>query len=59
MFNFYKYENMLYVMELTGGEIKGTLEESYDRWTNQMQSADDAYWPLEKITIVQVTAITN
>ena len=42
MFNFYKYENMLYVMELTGGEIKGTLEESYDRWTNQMQSADDA-----------------
>lgn len=41
MFNLYKYENMLYTMELTGKEIKGFLEESYAIWTNQMQSAED------------------
>lgn len=41
MFNLYKYENMLYTMELTGKEIKGFLEESYAIWTNQMKSADD------------------
>lgn len=41
MFNLYKYENMLYTMELTGKEIKGFLEESYAIWTNQIQSADD------------------
>lgn len=41
MFNLYKYENMLYVMGLTGKEIKGALEESYSLWTNQMKSADD------------------
>lgn len=41
MFNLYKYENMLYVMELTGQEIKDYLELSYDQWTNQMKSADD------------------
>lgn len=41
MFNLYKYENMLYTMELTGKEIKGFLEESYAIWTNQMQSAND------------------
>lgn len=41
MFNLYKYENMLYTMELTGKEVKGFLEESYAIWTNQMKSADD------------------
>ncbi len=41
MFNLYKYENMLYVMELSGREIKNFLERSYAIWTNQMQSADD------------------
>jgi len=41
MFNLYKYENMLYVMELTGQEIKGFLEESYALWTNRMASAED------------------
>lgn len=41
MFNLYKYENMLYVMELSGKEIKGFLEMSYAMWTNRMQSADD------------------
>lgn len=41
MFNLYKYENMLYVMELSGKEIKNFLEMSYAIWTNRMQSADD------------------
>lgn len=41
MFNLYKYENMLYTMELTGREIKDFLEMSYAIWTNQMQSPDD------------------
>lgn len=41
MFNLYKFENMLYVMELSGSEIKGFLEMSYAMWTNRMKSADD------------------
>lgn len=41
MFNLYKYENMLYVMELTGKEIKNYLEFSYSLWTKQMTSPDD------------------
>lgn len=41
LFKLYKYENMLYVMELSGREIKNYLEESYDRWVNTMRSADD------------------
>lgn len=41
MFNLYKYENQLYLMELTGREILGHLEMSYDLWTNQMTSSDD------------------
>ena len=41
MFNLYKYENLLYTMELTGAEIKGVLEESYAIWTNRMESPDD------------------
>ncbi|MBR6287652.1 MAG: 5'-nucleotidase C-terminal domain-containing protein [Bacteroidaceae bacterium] len=41
MFNLYKYENLLYLMRLTGREIKNHLEMSYALWTNQMKSADD------------------
>ncbi len=41
MFNLYKYENMLYVMTLTGKEIKNYLEYSYSIWTQQMKSPDD------------------
>lgn len=40
MFSLYKYENLLYTMELTGEEIKNYLEESYDLWTNQISSPD-------------------
>lgn len=41
MFNLYRYENMLYIMKLSGKEIKGFLEMSYALWTNQMKSASD------------------
>jgi 2',3'-cyclic-nucleotide 2'-phosphodiesterase/3'-nucleotidase len=41
MFNLYKFENMLYVMRLTGREIKDYLEMSYGMWTNQMHSPSD------------------
>ncbi len=36
MFTLYKYENMLYTMELTGQEIKDYLEEAYSLWTRQI-----------------------
>lgn len=41
MFNLYKYENQIYVMNLTGGEIRKHLEMSYDLWVNTMASPDD------------------
>ncbi|MBR1542076.1 MAG: bifunctional metallophosphatase/5'-nucleotidase [Bacteroidaceae bacterium] len=41
MFNLYKYENMLYTMDLTGKEILGALEYSYGIWVNEMKSKDD------------------
>lgn len=49
MFNLYKYENMLYVMKLSGKEIKDFLEESYYMWTNRMKSPEDhLLWLKEK-----------
>lgn len=41
MFNLYKYENLLYTMEMTGQEIKDYLEESYSIWTRQMAPGDE------------------
>ena len=41
MFNLYKYENLLYTMQLSGQEIKDYLEYSYGQWFNQMKNADD------------------
>lgn len=41
MFKLYKYENMLYVMRLTGEEIRKHLEMSYDLWMNTMKSPND------------------
>ena len=43
MFNLYKYENKLYVIKMTGTEIKNYLEMSYAQWTNQMKSSDDHF----------------
>lgn len=41
MFNLYRYENQLYVMRLTGEEIRKHLEMSYDLWVNTMKSPED------------------
>jgi len=38
LFSLYKYENALYVMELTGKEIKDYLEFSYSLWTDRMKN---------------------
>lgn len=48
LFNLYKYENKLYVMQLTGKEIKNYLEESYSRWFNQMHSPNDHLFLLKE-----------
>ena len=49
MFKLYKYENHLYVMRLTGKEIKGYLEMSYDQWINTMTSPNDHLFLLESV----------
>lgn len=41
MFNLYRYENLLYIMSLTGKEVRGGLEFSYSLWISQMKSPDD------------------
>ena len=41
MFNLYRYENQLYVLKMTGKEIRDHLEMSYDLWANTMKSPDD------------------
>ncbi len=40
MFSLYKYENLLYTMELTGEEIKNYLEMAYNLWTIPVDPAD-------------------
>lgn len=41
MFDLYRYENLLYTMELSGQEIKDYLEYSYGNWFNQMRDQND------------------
>ncbi len=41
MFKLYRYENEIYVMRLTGEEVRKHLEMSYDQWVNTMKSPDD------------------
>ncbi len=41
MFNLYKFENQIYVLRMTGEEIRKHLEMSYDLWGNTMKSKDD------------------
>jgi 2',3'-cyclic-nucleotide 2'-phosphodiesterase/3'-nucleotidase len=41
MFDLYRYENLLYTMELSGKEIKDYLEYSYGNWFNQMKERSD------------------
>ncbi len=41
MFNLYRYENLLYIVRMTGEEVRKHLEMSYDLWVNTMKSPDD------------------
>lgn len=41
MFNLYRYENQLYVLRMTGEEVRKHLEMSYDQWVNTMHSPED------------------
>ena len=41
MFNLYRYENQLYIVRMTGEEVRKHLEMSYDQWVNTMHSPDD------------------
>jgi 2',3'-cyclic-nucleotide 2'-phosphodiesterase/3'-nucleotidase len=41
MFELYRYENLLYTMELTGKEILNYLEYSYGEWFNTMKDEND------------------
>ncbi len=41
MFKLYRFENMMYVLRMTGKEIRQHLEMSYDLWGNTMTSPDD------------------
>ena len=41
MFKLYRFENQLYVVKMTGREIRGHLEMSYDLWVNTMTKPAD------------------
>ncbi|MBL4559630.1 MAG: bifunctional metallophosphatase/5'-nucleotidase [Labilibaculum sp.] len=41
LFNLYRFENLLYTMNLTGKEIHGFLEFSYKDWFQQMEKSSD------------------
>ena len=41
MFKLYRFENLMFVLRMTGEEIHKHLEMSYAIWTNQMKSPDD------------------
>lgn len=51
MFNLYKYENQLYVLRMTGEEVRRHLEMSYDLWVNTMTSPDDHIMQLNARTV--------
>ena len=41
MFKLYRFENLLFVLRMTGEEVRKHLEYSYDMWTNTMTSPED------------------
>ena len=47
LFTIYPYENQLFVVKMTGAEIKDYLEHSYDKWINTMAKADDRLLKIE------------
>ena len=50
MFKLYRYENKIYTLRMTGAEIRGLLEMSYDQWVHTMRSPDDHILLLEEKT---------
>lgn len=57
MFNLYRYENQIYTMKLSGREILGYLEMSYDLWVNTMKSPDDHIMLLTEFTKEEKTKL--
>ena len=41
MFKLYRFENLLFVLRMTGEEVRKHLEFSYDMWTNTITSPED------------------
>lgn len=41
LFTIYPFENQLYIIKMTGKEIKDYLEASYDRWVNTVSKPSD------------------
>ena len=41
MFKLYRFENLMFVLRMTGEEIRKHLEFSYDMWTNTMATPED------------------
>ena len=41
MFKLYRFENKIYVLRMTGEEVRKHLERSYDLWVNTMKRPDD------------------
>ena len=41
MFKLYRFENLLFVLRMTGEEVRKHLEFSYDMWTSTMTSPED------------------
>ncbi|MFA7418518.1 MAG: bifunctional UDP-sugar hydrolase/5'-nucleotidase [Melioribacteraceae bacterium] len=50
MFKLYRYENLLYTMELSGKEVKNYLEFSYKLWYNEMKNSEDHLLSFDKDT---------
>lgn len=48
LLNIYPFENQLYVIELTGSEIKNYLEFSYSKWINIMEDPADHIIQLQR-----------
>ncbi len=51
MFKLYRFENQVYMLRMTGAEIRRHLEMSYDLWVNTMKSADDHIMQLEQQSV--------
>ena len=41
MFKLYRFENLMFVLRMTGAEIRRHLEMSYNMWVNTMTTPDD------------------